>query len=165
MNPKTEARRMRINHWNDEDNVIHFPVNPFEIAKSLGIDVHRVHLDDSLAGFIVREEHGGPVEIYVNKSDSPVRQRFTVAHELGHFAQREGDKEPMGFVDERAELASAGADPHEVWANNFAAELLMPAAIAKKWWAKGSSVDELRRKFNVSTPAMNYRLANLGLLK
>ncbi|MBP1161163.1 ImmA/IrrE family metallo-endopeptidase [Rhodococcus sp. PvR099] len=161
---KDAARKLRMQYWNDGMGNIAFPIDPWEIAERLGIAVRPAMLDNNLAGFIVREQADGPTEIYVNESDHPVRQRFTLAHEIGHYIRHQDDPEPMGFVDERAELASSGTDPEEIWANQFAAELLMPAAIVKKWWAEGLSIGDLRRKFNVSTPAMNNRLAGLGLL-
>ncbi|MGU3654094.1 ImmA/IrrE family metallo-endopeptidase [Mycolicibacterium sp. A43C] len=138
------------------------PVDPFEIARNLGIIVKQEALDDNLAGFIVRE-NGGDVEIFLNMFDSHVRQRFTLAHELGHFFKNR-DEQNIGYVDERSELASSGADSTEVWCNQFAAELLMPASIVKKYWAEGLSVDDLRSKFKVSGPAIEYRLKNLGLV-
>ncbi|WP_197501753.1 ImmA/IrrE family metallo-endopeptidase [Mycobacterium sp. 1164985.4] len=138
------------------------PVDPFAIAQNLGIAVKQEVLDDNLAGFIVRE-NGGQVEIFLNALDAHVRQRFTLAHELGHFFKNRGE-ENIGYVDERSELASSGTDPSEVWCNQFAAELLMPAAIVKKYWAEGMSLDDLRNKFRVSTAAIEYRLKNLGLV-
>lgn len=165
LKPRAEARRIRMDHWNTPENKIPFPVDPFLIADRLGIEVRKAALDHDLAGFIIREQEGGPVEIYVNAADADVRQRFTVAHEIGHFVQRGGDTRPMGFVDERSELSASGTDPNEIWANRFAAELLMPSSVVRKWWARGISPDALRRKFFVSTAAIGYRLDDLGLTR
>ncbi|MDQ0284455.1 ImmA/IrrE family metallo-endopeptidase [Rhodococcoides fascians] len=154
-----------MEHWNTDDNKIPFPVDPFALAERLEISVQLAELDHSVSGFIVRENDGGPVEIYLNAGEADVRQRFTLAHELGHYVQRNGDTSAMAFVDERSDLASSGTDSQEVWANRFAAELLMPAAIVKKWWADGRSPDQIRRKFGVSSAAIDFRLANLGLAR
>ena len=158
--PITEARKLRIAHWN-VDGKIHFPVDPEAIARNLGIAVHVQAMDADTAGFIIREA-GGPTEIYLNAHDAPVRRRFTLAHELGHFVQQQ-DSPEIGFVDRRDEIAASGSDRSEVWANRFAAELLMPAAVVSKWWAEGKSAEDIRKRMNVSAPAIAYRLRNLGL--
>lgn len=162
--PREAAREMRMRYWNDSMGNIPLPVDPWEIADRIGIQARPAPLDGNLAGFIIREFAGGPTEIYFNEQDAEVRQRFTVAHELGHFYRHKDDDDELGFVDERAELAQAGTDPEEVWANQFAAELLMPAALVKRWWAEGWSITQLRRKFHVSTPAISNRLSSLGLI-
>lgn len=160
--PVREARQLRTTHWN-VDGKIRFPVNPEEIAGRLGINVHVQEMDPDTAGFIIREQ-GGPVEIYLNAYDAPVRRRFTLAHELGHYMQHQNDPE-IGFVDVRNELAATGSDPSEIWANQFAAELLMPAAVLNRWWAEGRSPDQIRKSLNVSGAALAFRLKNLGLLR
>lgn len=66
-------------------------------------------------GFIV--DVPGGAEILVNKRTSSVRQRFTLAHELGHHVLRIG----LGQL--------AGAESHsetERWCDGFAVGLLMP---------------------------------------
>lgn len=160
VSPRDAARALRTEVWNT-GNMMQLPVDPFEIADRLGITVKREWLDPNLAGFIVRE-HGGPVEVFVNASDGRVHQRFTLAHELGHYVKHRNEQN-IGYVDERSELAAAGTNQAEVWCNQFAAELLMPAAIVKKYWAEGWSADELREKFDVSSHAIDFRLKNLGL--
>jgi hypothetical protein len=158
--PRDAARALRTEVWNT-GNMMQLPVDPFAMADSLGITVKREWLDPNLAGFIVRE-NGGPVEVFVNASDGRTRQRFTLAHELGHYVKHRHEQN-IGYVDERSELAASGTNQAEVWCNQFAAELLMPAAIVKKYWAEGWSADELREKFDVSGHAIDFRLKNLGL--
>ena len=155
------AQELRIEAWNIGGN-IPFPVDPFAIAERLGIKVHFEKLGADTAGFIIRRPGEPVVRAYLNSSDASVRQRFTMAHELGHFAQHRDEAE-MGYVDERAALASAGIDRSEIWANEFAAELLMPAATVSKWWAEGKSPEEMAKRFGVSSAALGFRLQNLGL--
>lgn len=160
VSPRDAARALRAEVWN-VSGMMQLPVDPFAMADRLGIAVKQERLDPNLAGFIVREG-GGPVEVFLNASDGGMRQRFTLAHELGHFVKNRNEQN-IGYVDERSELAASGANPAEVWCNQFAAELLMPAAIIKKYWAEGWSADELAQKFNVSGSAIDFRLKNLGL--
>jgi len=137
------------------------PVDPFAIASKLGIDVYQADLQPDVSGAIQRQRTGRPV-IYVSKHDAHVRQRFTCAHELGHYKQRidTGDAE-FEFVDFRGTLATTGTHPDEIYANQFAAELLMPRELVKSMRKQG--VTGLAATFNVSTQAMGLRLRNLGL--
>ncbi|MFF0909725.1 ImmA/IrrE family metallo-endopeptidase [Microbacterium enclense] len=160
--PKAKARELRIDHWN-VDGKISFPVDPYLIAERLNISVLSERLDPDTAGFIIRES-GGPTSIYLNAFDAPVRQRFTLAHELGHYVQHQNDPD-IGFVDRRNEVASSGTDASEIWANQFAAELLMPGAALSKWWAEGLTADAIRQRLQVSSAALTYRMKNLGLIR
>ncbi|WP_181064229.1 ImmA/IrrE family metallo-endopeptidase [Pseudoclavibacter sp. AY1F1] len=159
--PEKAAKRLRIDAWN-RDGQIHFPVDPFAIADKLGIKTSRGILDADTAGFIVKRHGADQVRAVVNASDAPVRQRFTLAHELGHYVQHKDDAE-LGFVEERAVLSSTGTSWPEIWANKFAAELLMPRATVVKWWASDRTVEDMARRFDVSKAAMLHRIKNLGL--
>lgn len=161
---KNEARQLRVEAYNDENGRIPFPIDPFTIARNLGINVEIVPLDPDTAGFILKESFEDKPTIYLNVRDGFQRRRFTLAHELGHFVKHRGAEE-IAYVDNRDELASRGTDPNERWCNAFAAELLMPEAIVKKDWALGKSVEEMRRKFDVSMAAMTVRLSSLGLVR
>ncbi|MBT0974157.1 ImmA/IrrE family metallo-endopeptidase, partial [Salmonella enterica subsp. enterica serovar 1,4,[5],12:i:-] len=84
-------------------------------------------LDDDVSGALLKEPEQDPV-IILNRNDSNVRKRFTCAHELGHYVKRTENGQPLEyeFVDYRGKLASQGVDSEEIFANNFAACLLMP---------------------------------------
>jgi Zn-dependent peptidase ImmA (M78 family) len=132
------------------------------------------------SGFIVRDEENlRKIVIGANKSHHPHRQRFTIAHELGHFLLHKGE---TVHVDEgRGALAtnlrdsesSKGEDNEEKEANLFAAELLMPAKFLKKdlegksfdLLADTTLLDGLAKKYQVSTQALTFRLANLGYIR
>jgi Zn-dependent peptidase ImmA (M78 family) len=106
---------------------------------------------------------GQDPEIYLNSRDSRNRQRFTCGHELGHYVARSatGD-DSWEYVEHRALLASQGTNPEEIFANQFAANLLMPTDAVKELHAKYGPA-ALAHEFGVSADAMHYRLANLGL--
>lgn len=76
--------------YNDENGRIPFPVDPFKIARNLGINVEIVPLDPETAGFILKEAFEANPTIYLNARDGVQRQRFTLAHELGHFMKHRG---------------------------------------------------------------------------
>jgi Zn-dependent peptidase ImmA (M78 family) len=151
------------------------PVPVDQIAERLGARLVFEAFDrrDSLSGVLFKEN--GNITIAVNSEDPPTRQRFTIAHECGHLVMKhKGDI----FVDQTIRLQRDGmsgmaVDPLEIEANGFAAELLMPRSWVLKEYEKrlkGSSlkpeviVKDLARAFEVSPKAMEYRLANLGLL-
>src|ERR1700733_6050088 len=73
------------------------PVPVQEIAFALGIQITRDDVDDELSGFLYRETESDRTVIGVNKNDPPRRQRFTIAHEIGHFLLHEGE---VAHVDE-----------------------------------------------------------------
>lgn len=147
--------RVLVSHWGGD-----LPVQPKVIARVLGVPILVEELGPEVAGMI--ETTQGCPRIHVNGLDHKLRQRFTIAHELGHFVDnRERNFE---FVEYRARGASRGTNPDEVFANSFAAELLMPAtAIHKLLEESDMGERQMAREFEVSRLAMSNRLRSLGL--
>lgn len=162
MIPKQEARKLRDAAYN-VDGKMRLPIDLTEIAKNLNVRVETKELPSSVAGFILKEENEKFPIIYVNARDGFQRQRFTVAHELGHYIQNR-DSDEIAYVDNRDELASSGTDSKERWCNAFAAELLMPEAVVKKYWAEGWKFEQIRELLDVSRAALTNRLSFLGLI-
>lgn len=143
------------------------PIDPILIAKRLGIIVVEAELRSDISAEI-RKDVGGDPRIYLNISDSRTRKRFSCAHELGHYIQHiRSETDPDGmfsWVDKRGPLAATGSDPKEIFANQFAAALLMPKdEIDSRITADSVAlVADLAAVFGVSLEAMKYRLINLG---
>jgi len=142
------------------------PIDPMEIAQRAGIELRSMSpfqpgYDPTISGAYTND--GERPIIWYNLSDTPNRQRFTVAHELGHHFLQHGPR----FRDTSATLAGGSYDPVEVAANRFAAELLMPAYTMNVLVVdRGvTSVDELSSAMQVSEQAMIYRLKNLGYIR
>jgi Zn-dependent peptidase ImmA (M78 family) len=116
-----------------------------------------------VSGAIVKKPGDDP-QILLNRADHPNRQRFTAAHELGHYVHRAED-EPEGYeyIDFRGPLAGEGSDPKERFANAFAASLLMPEAEVRTRAKRARSIVELAYEFRVSQEAMTLRLKNLDV--
>jgi Zn-dependent peptidase ImmA (M78 family) len=141
------------------------PPVPIEaMVRSRDIEIHFGKLED-VSGLIVRE--GNHVFIGINEDDSDNRQRFTLAHEFGHFLLHPGQN---AWYDRkyRSEISSKAVDVEEIEANFFAASILMPPDFLRKDQAQryvdiedGDAVKDLAKKYNVSTQAMNLRLLNL----
>jgi Zn-dependent peptidase ImmA (M78 family)/transcriptional regulator with XRE-family HTH domain len=136
------------------------PIDVYAVARELGVAIFTRPFPNALSALILR--HGKNAFIGINSHQAPVRQRFSVAHELGHFVLHHADHH---FIDYTGGLEgeAPGYDwEHERAANQFAAELLMPAQIVKKD-ARTTSLPRLARRYDVSQEAMGFRLANLGL--
>jgi Zn-dependent peptidase ImmA (M78 family) len=125
--------------------------------------------DDDVSGFY--QNQSGREIIGVNSLHPPVRQRFTIAHELGHAVlhAREGLHLDQAFkLRFRDATSSLAVDPEEMDANRFAAELLMPAEEVIGLLEDGLDVNDdpavrqIARHFGVSQQAMTYRIVNLG---
>lgn len=142
-----------------------FPIEPIAIAESVGIRVSSDRLSDC-SGFVHMNDDGVSTITY-NEFDSPVRQRFTIAHEIGHVLlghMTNGSKE---FRDGPMQFSLGTRDYKESDANRFAAELLMPEKFVRLWFSKmrGSDLGDAARMFYVSEAALYYRLVNLGLVQ
>lgn len=149
-------------------------IDPKEIAIRLHVQVYEDKLEDGVSGLLIT--NGGRSTIFVNSKDKLARQRFSIAHELGHFLLRHHAKEgDHVHVDkgvrvlQRGLKASQGVDPIEIEANHFAACLLMPANLLRQTVEElggrpvtEEMVDELAKRFVVSEQAMTIRLTNLG---
>lgn len=143
--------------------VKNYPVNPLLIAERFNVEVLSAEfIRDSISG-LIRKSENGKAEIYVNQLHPLTRQRFTIAHELGHLFLHLPDKE-VNFVDEELYRETGNHSTQEVEANQFAGALLMPKDLVTQLWNRGQSVGGLASMFDVSVTAMDIRLMNLGLL-
>ena len=164
--------RRKVSQLLQELDIHEPPVPVRKIARHRDVRIVRVsgEEDEDLSGFFYRE--GNNTVIGVNKDHALVRQRFTIAHELGHFLLHEHDQVHVdrGFrVRLRSGVSSQGTDRDEMEANRFAAELLMPLQLLRGD-VQGREFDltndaELRslaRRYGVSTQALAIRLNTLG---
>ena len=159
--PVADAYATHGKYWADTGGDLTVPVDPYRIAEAMGLRVYTATLGPKQSGYLDTEAAGGPV-IYVNEAHSPTRNRFTCAHELGHFVDASNRSIPPRAFD-RDERASKGTNDDEIYANRFAAALLMPKIAIEKLITEGLTSGELARRFNVSMGAMELRLRNLGL--
>ena len=142
------------------------PVDPLKIAEAWDARVEAIvesdYNNDELSGIAVLKN--GVPRIYFNPNDHSNRQRFTIAHELGHHVL--GHTKDGEMHRDNVENYSSGAhNMLEVHANKFAAQLLMPEkAIRFYVTRKGVTTTlGLAKIFNASEAAMNLRLREIGL--
>lgn len=159
--PEEDARRMLERYWSLGAHAP-IPVDPIFIARELGIGVYVAPLEQGVGGMLVNQPGKQPT-IYLSADDHRNRQRFTCAHELGHWMKRAGKGSDWAFVDRRDQLSGRGTDPSERYANAFGAALLMPADAVGSL-ADRMSVEAMARHFGVSPQAMGLRLNNLNLV-
>ncbi len=151
------------------------PIPVEEIAEKMGAKLSYEPFEgqDEISGMLFRD--GERIVIGINSAHANTRQRFTIAHEIGHLMLHKGAM----FVDKTVRLnrdskSSMAIDPREIEANGFAAELIMPREIVTKEVTKRLSkksgvteislVEALASTFEVSTHAMEIRLTNLGII-
>lgn len=92
--------------------------------------------------------------LVAHADEHPHRQRFSLAHEYKHVIDH--PRRDLLYADHRTREAAA---------DYFAACLLMPRqAITRAWCAGIQDLDDLSERFQVSTPALQRRLRDLGLL-
>lgn len=137
------------------------PIDPVRVAKCYGIEVLRDQemVGSSSSGHCVTTDEDAKL-ILVNPEDPIPRQRFTVAHELGHaLLDQPGVHERSGKSRNLAAYRAA-----EARINRFAAALLMPEESVIQANMLGKDLDEMARLFDVSPTAMRIRLVRLGIL-
>lgn len=143
---------------------IRLPVDPIAVARSLGIDVYETMMPNDVSGLITRETSDADVEIFLNSQHAPVRQRFTCAHEVGHYIDLLDRGAADGpFFRRRDIRSSCGTHTEEIFANRFAAYLLMPAGRFRALRKAGLDEFDLSVRFKVSVDAVKHHLTNLAL--
>jgi Zn-dependent peptidase ImmA (M78 family) len=166
----------QVNLILQEANIHQAPVAVEQVAKLRGAAVVAYELGDEVSGVLVVEENRGTIGYNVHHPKN--RQRFTIAHELGHFVLHiNKNKSKELFVDKDfiikwryKNIYTSAEYRHEQEANAFAAALLMPKEflireMQKEKYAdvaENQLIEELAKVFAVSVPAMTYRFADLN---
>lgn len=156
-------------------NCLETPINIKSLIKKLGIKLSPYDLGEDVSGVLVIDR--GNHKIGYNSTESLVRQRFTLAHEVGHFILHCNDKNEGLFVDHTKYMFRKGSPNSkeyrlEMQANQFAAALLMPEKLINREVAYLNAeyefisdhdlIERLAKTFKVSEISMTYRLNNLG---
>ncbi len=100
----------------------------------------------------------GEFTLWISPYTSWRRDRFTIAHEIGHYVLHCMMGKHRGFVIQRS-----GSDLLEKEANLFAAALLMPEEEFRAKFAEGLNSDQLATHFQVSLDAVEVRKKILKL--
>lgn len=139
--------------------------------ENLALDIERLiqfipdvkleytEFDSTLSGSLSRQDNYWLIR--VNSVHSKNRQRFTIAHELGHYIYHKDDEQE--FVDTTF-FRGVSSNNLEYTANKFASDLLMPEEQVRQLIDRENvrSVAELANRFGVSSSAMLYRVKELN---
>ncbi|EIT87650.1 hypothetical protein A200_07609 [Parascardovia denticolens IPLA 20019] len=138
-----------------------FPIPLDEIIKQIGLTYKRTVLPGDLSGIIVKDENSFTPRIFIDSTEGPQRQRFTLAHEIGHFVERkDANDADYSFVEKRR-LNAKDYDLHEFYADEFAGALLMPKESFSADEKHHMSDDELAEKYGVSKAVAHHRRKRL----
>jgi len=148
------------------------PVPVEKLAKALGVRIEYSPFDDELSGMAFLRD-GKPI-VGVNSKHHPNRQRFTIAHELGHIVLHRPHLETAILIDKsknfiaRDPTSAEGIDPLEIQANAFASELLLPARLVRQVLSESAGdlhdddyLIRVAQRFRVSLTAFQIRLEQI----
>lgn len=155
---RRDAEAVLALHWAGKP----MPVDPVVIARDLGLSVFSAQLGDDVFGMLVGSKAG--TDMYLDKDQAPARFRFTCAHEIGHYVDHTSRISPEHsetYVDRRSDTDRG--KPDEIYANEFAGSLLMPADELKACIGAGMTDLQMASYFDVSLQALRYRRGLLGL--
>lgn len=149
-NSRDLAWRVLIN-----ENIRELPVMVVKLCRRMGIRVNYFTPETDSDGFSTVVD--GQAQIFVSDRCSRERQRFTVAHELGHIL--------LGHVGEY-ELVnrepSRGDNPIEQAANVFASRLLAPACVL--WALDARTPEQIAALCQISRQSAAFRAERMEVL-
>jgi Zn-dependent peptidase ImmA (M78 family) len=153
------------------------PIPIEDVVNKSGLNLLPFDFGNDVSGVLYIKNE--TADIGYNPNESKVRQRFTIAHEFGHYILHR-DNEKV-FIDNenyyqsimfRSSKLNLSAEDYqkEKQANSFAAAILMPIKLVQKELMDYSGFDlsdntmitELAKKFEVSIQAMSFRILNLA---
>lgn len=133
-------------------------------------DMSHIKSSEEISGYVHVVD--GVPEIVINGFQSKLRQRFTIAHELGHvllhWQWQPGKHLPDGLVEisyRKESYSSVDAQQREKQADNFAAEFLAPLENVVKFLKeireenpdKEVQISMISNEFKISNPSAFYR--------
>jgi Zn-dependent peptidase ImmA (M78 family) len=137
------------------------PIDPEIIAQGEGLRIVYAQFEpphnEKVSGFFRLSDK----TIYVNDEISGNRITFTIAHEMAHYFLHQDYIKGNDYVPmPRNNEYEGPKPPEEVEADTFAANLLVPLSMLKKY-ADVATVTELTRLFFVSEEVIRHRLSLL----
>lgn len=157
----------------DNLSSVSLPIPVREIATALDIIEIKPITTAGFEGGLITPDDKSTGCILVNENNHPRRQRFTIGHELGHYLNpwhKPGAEK--SFMCSKKDMIASQFSPAqsrlkmEVEANQFSAELLMPAKLLRAdiKRLKAPEIDHvvsLSDKYDVSKESMGRRYVEL----
>jgi hypothetical protein len=138
--------------------------NVFALAHEVGVSVEQVPTEQ-FDGMICRDDKGTS-RVTLTTLSSRVRQRFTLAHELGHWLLRETSASNQEVAFRKAGWHGHADSEEERISNLLAAEILMPMHYIDRQLqlraVSYSFIKHVAARFDVSFRAAMRRVADLS---
>jgi Zn-dependent peptidase ImmA (M78 family) len=141
------------------------PIDVFELTKKFA-RIKRVRFPVDVDGICLNLKHSNKVPtIIINRGKGEMRQRFTLAHELGHVLIPWHTGTIVDEIDVYSHDLSVGYWALEAEANRFASELLMPSnwvlnKIQRDSLNPGDFTRDVATLANVSLQAATIKVIN-----
>jgi Zn-dependent peptidase ImmA (M78 family) len=165
--PKGQIETELINKSEDlllfaeKQGIILCPLDVKTIAEKLNIEVCFEELPEDISGILKKDENN-KWKIKVNANHHPNRQRYTIAHELGHYCLHRYQE---SFFEDQIFFRGLERTRTEMEANSFASEILIPEKQFQKFLQDNiNDVDKLATKFGVATLTLRIRAKELGFI-
>jgi len=140
--------------------------NLLRLAPQLGLEIREVPAD-GFDGALIRAREVPLGAIVIRKSIREAgRKNFTLAHEIGHFLLPGHDRADLVCTKSDIGNWGDGSKTIEREADEFAAELLMPAAVVQRIIASSAPslelIQRIAHRFRTSLSAAAWRYCDLG---
>lgn len=150
------AREMARKCHKDLSLPIPVPIEEI-LEKEFGFFIVKLNdISEKISALVDLDDH----YIGINSNHSINHQRFTLAHELGHFMLNHKERKYTEYRVEPGREKSI----FETEANEFAAELLMPIQLLKTKFKSTPDLPSLAKFFGVSKEALTYQIMKHRLI-
>ncbi|BCY13213.1 ImmA/IrrE family metallo-endopeptidase [Actinoplanes sp. L3-i22] len=165
MSPNEQHAQQLADAFRAEHGLDDAPIKDMHelVHATKGIDVISMSVPDAEHGLSMCDPVTGRVVIAVATTPHPMRQRSSIAHELGHVVS--------GDLERDARLVPGERSPEEIRADAFARHLLLPLDGVRHRIPAGTSgglalsaLSDLVQEFEVSPHLAAIQLRTLGLI-
>jgi Zn-dependent peptidase ImmA (M78 family) len=171
-NVSNRSMELFVRRFLEEQRIDSFPIPVGRIARNLGATLRYEPFDGDISGVVFRDDEN--IVVGVNSLHHPNRQRFTIAHEIGHILFHKGKEVHIDRpirVNLRDGVSSQATNTEEIEANRFASTLLLPRHLLfpdlQRQSIELDDEEQLRRlaaRYKVSLQALAIRFQNIGIL-
>lgn len=149
-----------------------YPIPIVKILNDIHFSVFASEMPENISGFLIigadlKDKFKTDKVIAIDQKDTPGRQRFTLAHEFGHYLFDFNENEELTFCS-TFNIDAAETDEEKI-PSRFAAEFLMPEDIFRKRYnelsalTKYERLNQLVEDFDVTATSATRRFDELGL--
>lgn len=142
------------------------PIDVKKILERLGINLMPYPFPEKVSAVLLKE--GQMLVVGVNNQHHPNRQRFSIAHEIGHYClghYKDIYVDTQSISEGRFDLGDENHDKtQEQEANHFASEILIPSSLIEKDFKAIRDAEQLAKLYQVSKDALWIKLMKLKLV-